>query len=146
MLVTVVIVSILATAILPLSQLARQREQERELRSALREIRAAIDAYKLAGDEGRIVRKADESGYPHTLDELAAGVADARKPDGGKIYFLRRVPRDPTHPDKLIPARDTWGLRSYASSYESPQAGRDVFDVYSISGGIGLDKTPYREW
>jgi general secretion pathway protein G len=146
LLVTVVIVGILATALLPLSQLSTQRAKERELREALREIRRGIDAYKLASDEGRITRKADESGYPHSLSVLVSGVADARNPKGELIYFLRRVPRDPFYPDRSTPATKTWGLRSYASSYESPKEGADVFDVYSLTPGEALDGSPYREW
>lgn len=146
MLVTVVIVSILATALIPLSQLANQRAKEKELREALHQIRAAIDAYKQAGDDGRISRKADESGYPHSLEELVDGVVDAKNPKGGKLYFLRRIPRDPMYPDSSTVAAKTWGLRSYASSYEQPKEGADVFDIYSLTPGEALGGSPYREW
>lgn len=146
LLVTITIVSILATALLPLSQLASQRARERELRESLRQIRAAIDAYKQAGDEGRFARKPDESGYPHSLEELMLGVIDAKSPQEKKLYFLRRIPRDPTYPDRSAPAAKTWGLRSYASSYAEPREGADVFDVYSLSPGTALDGSPYREW
>jgi general secretion pathway protein G len=146
LLVTVVIVGILATALIPLSQLSNQRAKERELREALRQIRSGIDAYKLAGDEGRIMRKAGESGYPPNLEVLVEGVVDARSPKREMIYFLRRIPRDPFYPDGSASASKTWGLRSYASSYERPKPGADVFDVYSTSTETALDGSQYREW
>ena len=146
LLVTVVIVGILAAAILPLSHLSHQRAKEKELREALREIRRGLDAYKLASDEGRIAKSADESGYPRSLDSLVLGVMDARNPKGEPIYFLRRVPRDPFFPERAVPAAKTWGIRSYASSYEAPKEGGDVFDVYSMTHGEALDGSRYREW
>lgn len=144
--VTVVIVAILASIALPLSELARQRDREQDLRRSLREIRDAIDAYKKAADEGRIVRRADASGYPETLGTLAEGVDDAKNPSGGRVYFLRRVPRDPFFPDQQTPAEQTWGLRSYESPHHDPKPGKDVFDVYSQHAGNGLNGIPYREW
>ena len=65
----------------------QQREKERELKTALRDIRAAIDAYKRAGDEGRIARSLDSTGYPASLDQLVTGAVDQRDPKGRKIYF-----------------------------------------------------------
>ena len=64
LMIVVVIMAVLATAALPLRELMVKREKEQELRVALRQIRSAIDAYKQATDEGRITKKADESGYP----------------------------------------------------------------------------------
>jgi general secretion pathway protein G len=146
LLVTVTIVAILASIALPLSEVTRQREREQDLRRSLREIRDAIDAYKRASDEGRIVRRADESGYPPTLTSLVEGVPDAKSPTGGRIYFLRRLPRDPLHPEAEIPPEQTWGLRSYESPHDNPKPGKDVFDVYSLSTGKALTGIPYREW
>jgi general secretion pathway protein G len=139
LLITVAIVALLASVALPLAEVTVQRNKEKDLRHALREIRGAIDAYKRAADEGVIERKADESGYPASLAILVEGVADKRKTDGTKVYFLRRVPADPL-------SGEDWGLRSYASSPAEPQPGKDVFDVYSRSDQTGLDGRPYREW
>lgn len=145
LIITVAIVAILASAALPLTQIAVQRAKEQELRSALRQIREAIDAYKQAADEGRVSRKADESGYPPVLGALASGVEDIKSPQKKMIYFLRRVPRDPFAPAELS-AADTWGKRSYASPPDDPLEGEDVFDVYSMADGVGLIGIPYRQW
>lgn len=144
--VTVAIVSLLATMALPVAELSRRRGQEQELREALRQIRGALDAYKRAYDEGRMTRVVGQSGFPPTLLSLVDGVEDARSPEKRKIYFLRRLPRDPFTRDAELPAERTWGLRSYDSPPDSPQEGRDVFDVYSRAAGTGLNGRPYREW
>lgn len=144
--ITVAIIGVLASVALPVAELAVQRNKELELRAALRDLRSAIDAYRLAVDEGRIVKSAEESGYPPSLTALIEGVANARDPNGARIYFLRRIPRDPLHRDTSVPAAETWGLRSYASDADVPRAGEDVFDVYSLSERTGLNGIPYREW
>jgi general secretion pathway protein G len=146
MLVTVVIVSILASVAFPMAELAVQRNKEQELRRALRDIREALDAYKQAGDEGKFLRKAGESGYPRTLEILADGAVDVKSPTGAKIYFLRRIPRDPFSQDVDVPAAKTWGKRSYASSADDPKEGEDVYDIYSTSPRVGLNGILYREW
>jgi general secretion pathway protein G len=146
LLVTVAIVGLLATLALPMTELAVQRSKEQELRIALREIRTGIDAYKKAWDEGRIQKGLDDSGYPKSLDILADGVEDFKNPKRVKIYFLRRIPRDPLVRDTRSPAADTWGKRAYKSPPDDPQEGDDVYDVYSMSKGVGLNGVPYREW
>lgn len=144
--VTVAIVGVLAAGALPLAELAAQRSKESELRSALRQIRNALDAYKAAYAEGRIEPKADASGYPPRLSMLVEGVPDAEDADGRRLYFLRRLPRDPMHADLTVEAERTWGKRSYASPPNAPREGEDVFDVYSLSERTGLNGIPYREW
>jgi general secretion pathway protein G len=144
--ITLAIVGLLASAAFPLASMAIQREKESELRAALREIRGAIDAYKAAAEQGNVMVKADASGYPPDLKSLYEGVDDARNPGKVKIYFLRRLPRDPFFPDGAASAEDTWGLRSYASPPEEPRSGDDVFDVYSLYNGKGLNGVPYRDW
>jgi general secretion pathway protein G len=146
LLITVAMVATLASVALPLAELQMQRTKESELRLALRQIRDALDAYKRASDEGRILRSVDQSGYPPTLSALVEGVADARSPAGARIYFLRRVPRDPMHPDPAAPPQSTWRLRSYESPPDRPAPGKDVFDVFSASERLGLNSVAYREW
>ena len=145
--ITVAIITLLATAAIPSAQLLYQRDREVELRRSLRTIRDAIDTYKRAGDEGHIQREADKSGYPPDLNVLVDGVEDASSPKPGvKIYFLRQVPRDPFYPDAIAAAADSWGLRSYASPPDDPQPGDDVYDVHSLSSRTGLNGVPYRDW
>ena len=145
--VTVAIVGVLASIAVPLGELSAQRAKEQELRLALRQIREALDSYKRAVDEGHVVRRVDGSGYPRALDELAEGVLDAQSPAGARIYFLRRLPRDPFHPgNKDIPAADSWGKRAYASPPDDPRDGEDVFDVFTLAQGKGINGRPYREW
>lgn len=144
--VTVAIVGLLATVAMPMAELTFRRSKEQELRAALRVLRTAIDSYKIASDQGRVLTELGASGYPPSLAVLVSGVEDARDPDGARIYFLRRVPRDPFFPDPATPAESTWGLRSYASPPGDPRPGDDVFDVHSISAASGLNGVPYHDW
>jgi general secretion pathway protein G len=146
MLVTVTIVALMSTIAFPMLELAERRSNERELREALRQIRSGLDSYKQAVDEGRVVEENKGSGYPPSLDILVSGVVDAKSPSKDKkIYFLRRIPRDPLNQTTTGDSAG-WGLRSYASSATDPQPGADIFDVYSRSQAVGLNGIPYKEW
>lgn len=144
--ITVAIVAVLASVAIPLTEVTVKRGKEQDLRRALREIRTAIDSHKFASEDGRIPKAPGESGYPKTLDTLVDGVVDAKSPKGEKIYFLRRMPRDPFAADASLAAVATWGKRSYKSPAEEPQEGDDVFDVYSRTPGKGLNGIAYRDW
>jgi general secretion pathway protein G len=146
MVITIAIVGILASAALPLTELSVKRTKEQQLQEALRQMRTAIDEYKRAADEGRIARSDTETGYPKSLALLVDGVPDQKRPDKKKIYFLRRLPRDPFATDAAVPAAQTWGKRAYASPPEDPRDGEDVYDVYSFAPGVGINGISYRDW
>jgi general secretion pathway protein G len=133
------ILSILAWLSMPVAEMVAKRSRERELRSALVEVRKAIDDYKRLSDSGLIPKKAGASGYPESLVELMK-----LQPDGKRL--LRRVPRDPFNFDRALLAEQTWGLRSFASEHATPAAGADVYDIYTESKERGLNGLPYRQW
>ena len=144
---TVAIIGLLATITMPLAELSVQHSKEQDLHLALREIRDGIDAYKQAVDDKRIQLSAEKSGYPETLQVLVDGVPDIKNPGTtNKIFFLRRIPRDPMETDPNKTNEETWGKRSYQSSADDPQEGNDVYDVYSLSPGTGLNGIPYKQW
>lgn len=145
MLVVLTLMAILAMAARPLLELSVQRSREHELRQALRTVRTALDAYKKAVEAGTVARGAEDTGYPPSLLALTAGVPDAKSPVTKKIYFLRRLPRDP-FADASLAAAETWGLRAADSPPDAPRPGRDVFDIYSRSERRALDGTTYRDW
>ena len=150
--VTVAIVGILASAVLPVLQLSVKRVKENELRANLREIREAIDAYKKLADveNGPIKKIVGQSGYPPNLDILVEGVIDEKDPNKRKIRFLRRIPLDPMQPVNQVNNTNgiitNWGLRSYASDANDPREGDDVYDVYSLSKQVGINGVPYAHW
>lgn len=145
MLVVVALVSILASAVMPLAKVTMQRQREVELRRALRDMRTAIDHYKDAVDQGQIpasrVRPGSE-GYPPDLRILVVGVeAAGQGTTERKLKFLRRIPIDP------MTGEAEWGLRSYEDRPDSRTwGGQNVYDVYSKSEGTALDGTKYRDW
>ena len=146
LLITLAVLAVLAGVVVPVTQTVVQRSKEQELRLALGELRRAIDKYKKAGDEGRIEKELTGSGYPQNLQILLEGEEDMRDPKRRKIYFLRRIPRDPLHPDASVGPADTWGKRAYSSPPDDPSEGDDVYDVYSKSPGVGLNGVPYQQW
>lgn len=146
MVITVAIIGVLASAAVPMASLVSQRNKEQELRQGLMQIREAIDAYRRAYDSGHIAKGVTDSGFPTSLRDLTEGVIDQTSPDRKRLVFLRRLPRDPLFPDTSVPAERTWGLRSYDSPADDPSPGKDVFDVFSLDRGTGLNGIPYSKW
>ncbi len=146
LMVTLAILALLASVALPVAQVQVQRGKEQALRESLRDIRAAIDQYKRASDEGRIRKDAGSTGYPPTLAALVDGAEDQRDPKRRKVYFLRQVPRDPFSNDTVADAQATWRKRSYASEASDPQEGDDVYDVRTASPLVGLNGVPLNKW
>lgn len=147
--VTLAIVALLASVTMPMIQLNVKRAKEAELRRYLWQMRDAIDAYKKAVDDGLIEKKADESGYPPSLSVLVEGVDNKKEPKKNKLKFLRRIPVDPLlskEAYQLDDAETYWGLRSYKSDVDNPQAGDDVYDVFSLSTETGINGVPYAQW
>ncbi len=137
LIVTVFILSILASAAIPVARFEYKREKERELRRDLWMMRDAIDRYKDAADLGAFQTKVDSDGYPPDLDTLVKGV----EVQGKKLKFLRRIPVDP------MTGKADWGLRSMQDDSDSTSwGGQNVFDVYSKSDGTALDGTKYKDW
>lgn len=145
LLVVSALLIILASAAVPMARVTMQRQREVELRRALRDIRTAIDRYKDAVDQGVIAGtelEASNEGYPPSLETLVEGVeVTDGETEESRIKFLRRIPFDP------FTKRQEWGLRAYQDDPDATRWGGDnVYDVYSLSPGVALDGTRYREW
>ena len=140
-LVTVVaVMAILATVTLPVAKFTALRSKESDLRSSLREMRNAIDEYKRYSDNGLIPVDLGTDGYPKELKVLVDGIDLVGQVDKKK-KFLRRIPIDP------VTGKDEWGLRSYQDKPDSNSwGGEDVYDVYSLASGKGLNGVAYRKW
>ena len=148
LLVALVILSILAAAALPYAEVTVRREKELEMRQALRQVRSAIDQFHDDWKSGKIPKTgaaASEDGYPKTLQVLVDG-ADAGQAKGGKLRYLRRVPRDPFGDAARSPA-EQWVLRGYQDEPDSiTWGGRDVYDLRTASDDTALDGTRLKDW
>ena len=147
--VTMVILSVLASLILPSARMTSVRVKEIELKRNLREIRTALDEYKKnydkAVEEKKIIPSLNKpGGYPETLQVLVDGY-DFGGLTSYKKKFLRKVPGDPFYPVKE--GEPAWGMRSYEDEADSSSwGGQDVYDVYSLSDRTAIDGTKYKDW
>ncbi|HVS04156.1 MAG TPA: type II secretion system protein [Thermoanaerobaculia bacterium] len=130
----------LAAVALPVAKFTHKRAKEAELRHHLRTMRYAIDEHKRYSDAGLLPVELGTDGYPESLELLVEGVDVVGQIDK-RVRFLRRIPVDP------MIGEAEWGLRSYQDDWDSDSwGGEDVYDVYSLSQGVGLDGVPYRRW
>lgn len=141
LMLSMVILAILAAAMVPTTKNIVKRQKEAQLRQALMEVRMAIDRYKKMADDGKInVTDVRQLGYPADFEELIAG-ASLKDTTGKNMRFLRRIPVDP------MTGEAEWGMRSVQDTPDDRSwGGENLFDIYSLSDGIALDGTVYREW
>src|SRR5688572_5721350 len=142
LIVAFTVMLILTTMAVPLARSKVRTERERELRRSLVEMRNAIDKYKDNCDAGYFGPiKVGTNCFPESLEVLVEGVKIANSPDGKKLRFLRRIPRDPfTH-------REDWGLRSDQDDPTSMSwGGQNVFNVYSKTYEKAADGSAYADW
>lgn len=140
MVVVCALLVIVAAVALPTAKYSIKRGKEMELRQALRQMRNAIDEFKRYSDAGLIPVELGTDGYPSELEILIEGVEVIGQIDKS-VRFLRRIPVDP------MTGEAEWGLRSFQDDFDSDSwGGENVFDVYSLSEGVGLDGVPYQEW
>lgn len=145
--IVILILSVLTAAAIPMVRNTVRRERESDLRLALRQLRQAIDRYKLYHDQSNgtaiPIEWKTQSGYPKELKLLVDGFIPANVvgTSEARVRFLRRLPIDPMTGDT------EWGLRSYKDKPDSTSwGGDDVFDVYSKSDGEALNGTKYKDW
>ena len=149
LMVVIVILGILTAAAMPLSRMTVKRVREMELRSDLRILRNAIDAFKKDCVEKKIAAdycKTERDNYPESLGQLVEPIKLAGAVDKTKKY-LRRIPQDPMMRPESGENAHNWGLRAYGDAPDSTQwGGENVFDVYSKSDALALDGTKYGTW
>jgi general secretion pathway protein G len=144
MIITLAILSMVTVVTIPVARNLVRRSKEKELRRTLIELRKAIDAYKIAceqGNVGPLDRKINDECYPPNLEILVEGIHPPNKGDM-TIRFLRRIPKDP------FTDRAEWGVRSVQDDPESMGGGgENVYNVYSKASGVSLDgKSQYKDW
>ena len=148
--VSLSILIILSSIILPSAQMASKRSKEIELKRNLREIRGAIDDYRKIYDRGVEEKKIIPSqnkpgGYPEKLENLVKG-DNVNGYLGYEKKFLRRIPKDPFYKDEGDD-QTGWGLRSHEDEPDTESwGGQDVFNVYSKSEATAIDGTKYKDW
>jgi general secretion pathway protein G len=141
LIVAFTILIVLSSMAVPLARARIRMQRERELRYCLREMQNAIDKYKDYCDAGYFgPPKLGTNCYPETLEILVEG-QKLNTPDGKKVKFLRKIPRDP------FTGTFEWGMRSDQDDISSTSwGGQDVFNVYSKTTERDASGTPYSEY
>lgn len=150
LLVTVMVLLVLASAVIPLARWDQKRRREEHLRVTLQTLRDSLDQYNkymIAGlivttDVEQCALPADRrTCYPRDLDELVDGVEVGDPANPTVVKFLQSIPVDP------VTGEAEWGKRSYQDDWDSRSwGGENVYDVYSLAVGQALDGTYYRDW
>lgn len=145
--VSVAIIGILATGVMPMVRNTAIRANEVELRRNLRTIRIALDDYKKTFDKMADGPLKSGSGYPKELQDLVDG-KDFGDPKIGKVKFLRRKILNPLNPKSKDDEKQWgWELRCYKDEPDSSTwCGDDVYDVFAPQDGTALDGSKYKEW
>lgn len=135
------LLGIMAGIALPVAHTLHRRARELELRQNLRTIRQAIDAYHFVAQSMPSAKKnATAEDWPEDLDVLVEGL-DLGLAKEVKAKFLRRIPTDP------LTLETEWGKRSHKQDPDDDSWDSvNVFDVYSLAEGKGLDGTEYKTW
>jgi general secretion pathway protein G len=142
LIVAFTVLLVLATMAVPLARVRVRVDRERELRYCIREITNAVDKYKDYCDMGLLgPMKVGTNCWPESLEQLVEGVKLANSPDGKKVKFLRKIPKDP------FTGKFEWGLRSDQDDPKSMSwGGQNVFTVYTKTFEKAPDGTPYSDW
>ena len=141
LIVAFTILLVLSSMAVPLARARIRVERERELRYCLREMQNAIDKYKDYCDAGYFgPPKLGTNCYPETLEILVEG-QKLNSPDGKKVKFLRKIPKDP------FTGTTDWGMRS---DQDDPKAttwgGQNVFNVYTKTSEKDGQGNPYSDY
>ena len=139
--VVCVLLTTLSAVTFPVARYTIRRQKEIELKHHLRKLRNAIDEYKRFGDAGLLPVEVGTDGYPAEIENLLEGIQLIGQPPDSEKKFIRRIPIDP------MTGEAEWGMRSYQDDFDSDSwGGENVYDVYSLSEGVGLNGVPYAEW
>ncbi len=136
------ILAILVGLAMPITRNEGRRRKETELKYALKQMRDAIDRYKLDCERGLVSpldRRVGDNCFPPTLDRLVEGI---HPPNSERtIRYLRAIPVDP------FTGNIEWGLRSDEDEPDSFSWGsQNVYDVYSQSEQTALNGSRYKDW
>jgi general secretion pathway protein G len=141
---TTAMLMILASAIMPMARTMQRRAKEAELRRALRQIRGAIDLYRMHCDPLIMVPKKIEPcnpPYPQKLEDLVEGKPYIGDVTPMKFRALRRIPIDP------MTGTDEWGMCCIEDETDCTSwCGSNVWNVYSKSNRKGLNGIPVKDW
>lgn len=137
----ITLASLLAGVALPVQHVMMRRAREIELRQSLRTMRRAIDAYHYTVQAVPTAKKdATAEDWPEELEVLVEGL-DLGLAKEIKVKFMRRIPKDP------LTGTDEWGKRSNKQDPDDDLWDSvNVFDVFSLAEGKGLDGTEYKTW